>query len=617
MIRKQESIAERRAPGSLYVDIESVGTVEPSSRSSRRRAAAPSAYAARADDAPRRPRARRAGRWVTVWLAVAAVGGGVYTVFAGPFQYDCTVEFLIAGGKNDKNKLGGYRRELMDCVLATQRQEESASSWNVVTRADRGTIRHSFTTISVADGRDTLGALVDAYLDRLRRVSEQSLTTPGEGERILEEQLDRLQAQAETLRATAPATSGQPVDDPFAQRRVIVEALDQQRGGYASLRATLDSLSRRLATLRQNPVPQTVRIDPDVRRAALEADVTLVQDLRTLEVRRAEMRARLLEVSDAAAPALDALLAAAGDVVHVGSGAAVQTATGPHRLAAERFVEAGRAYEAVLAGFAARWNRDVDLVKANAAALDVRGMIESQARLARQLGDMLFDTVEPLSQIKEQVDAMAAEPNQAARHHELISVATRRFHRLRTAHHQFEFIASDIKAINNPRLDAALQGLKGLHRRAEQRTQAIEQKLHSETRDLAVKQREEQMADLVTEIEALRPRADAQVDELLATQDQLNGTAARVDGYLEHKFSTEERARRLEQINADIQTIQNRLDVMAASRTAPVDPTAVTVVDRYVDRTPVNLTQRLAAGWLVTATALVAILVVQGLRHRG
>ena len=615
MIRKQDPITERRAPGSRYVEIETGGTaVEATALQSLRQAVRSPAHAG-ADAARRRSDTRPKGRWVTVVLALMAIGGGVFTVFASPFHYDCTVEFLIAGGKTDKSRLSHYRRELLECLFAARPHEASAPSWNVVTRADRGTIRHSFTAASVASGREALGTLIEAYLDRLGNVAEQSLTTPGEGERVLEQQLAQLQQQAAALRAS-PAPGRASADDPLAQRNVIAQALDQQRGGYASLRATLDSLTRQLNTLRNNPVPHTVRVDPDARRAALAADVTLTQDLRTLDVRRAELRGQLAEVLRASGTALESLLAAARDVVHLGSGAALKSATGPHRLAGERFVEAGRSYEAVVAGFAARWNRDVALANADAPTPDATGMIELQARLAQQLGDMLFDAVEPLSQMKQQVDAMDLEPNQGARHHELTSMAKRRLNQLRKAHHRFEFIASDIKAINNPGLDAALRGLKALHWRAEQRTRTIDQKLQGETHDLAVEQREAEMADLTARIEKLRPLADAQVDDLLATQERLNTTAARVDGFLECRFSTDEHARRIERINADIDAVQQRLATMAAARTSPVDPGAVTVIDRSIDRTPVNLTERLAAGWLVTATALVAIFIVQGLRHR-
>jgi len=102
---------------------------------------------------------------------------------------------------------------------------------------------------------------------------------------------------------------------------------------------------------------------------------------------------------------------------------------------------------------------------------------------------------------------------------------------------------------------------------------------------------------------------------MLSAQDVLTQAVPRLESFLHQQFDAERHAKEIRRLETEIADKQSQLSILAAGRTSPVNPDVVTVLDRHVDRQPVNLLQRLASGWLVTATALVLILLGQGLTH--
>ncbi|UCG16007.1 MAG: hypothetical protein JSV19_12005 [Phycisphaerales bacterium] len=543
------------------------------------------------------------------------MSAGVATVLSGDFRYRCTVEFSIAGGKGNGAALSTYRHALLENLLPFRSQRgsdfEATSDWTVWTHAERGTVRYTFLSSSIEGGAAELDRFIRSYHYHLRSVARAALTTRGEAEMILSQRLKQMRRQVQVLQGQGEeagdrSTGGEP--DPVRHREAATELLNTRRADYTDVRRALDEVTSRLDALRRTPIPRTVRVDPDVRRAALEADVELTQDLKTLTLHLTEVKARLGEVQDASSEPLGELTAAADALHRVGDAKAAESASGPHRLAAEKLVEAAGDYQRALTQFVGSWEREFTALRESVPDPQSAGLIETQERLSRLLGDVLFALVEPRSAMKAQVNALAAEPHNAARHHELISIATRRFHKLCSAERRFQFTASDVKTINNPRLDAAMRSARGLHGRSQARIRDIDRRLQDETYQRAVEQRRQRMADLQQEIDRLRPQADAVADLMLEAQDELTQAAPNVDAFLQRRFTADEKARRLERLRADIESTQARLKAISANRTSPVDPDAVTVVDRHVERRPVNLFERLASGWLVTATCLLLIL---------
>jgi len=557
-------------------------------------------------------------------LAAAAVGVGVVTVFIEPFEYQCVIEFGIRDPQCRQETLAPYYhelRELTESLVPTGRDTGNGPSpvarWVPSTRPESCSIRYVFLAPSVREGNQQLVKLTHSFPEHLRIVAERALSQPSPAEQRLALERDDRIARLNSLRKSG-APSSQPVardSDPLRETDHATASLQTERAGYDGLRSRLDDLVEQLTYLQQTPVPRTVPVDPELRHSALEADVSLGQDLKTMEVHLAETRARLLEVHNSSLPALRTLATQAEAVQQLGETRAAQSATGMHRLAAERLVEAANEYQRLLTRFAGSWRREFIGLQDTAGRPADPAVIETQDRLARLLSDLLFETVEPLSTLKDQVDAMAADPNNAARHHELITLATRRFNTLRTAHHQFEFSASDIRALNNPRLDAALRTARALHQRTQERIRTIDQGLQAEAFRLAVEERDRQIAERQEQIDRLRPQLDQTVTAMLSAQDVLTQAVPRLESFLHQQFDAERHAKEIRRLETEIADKQSQLSILAAGRTSPVNPDVVTVLDRHVDRQPVNLLQRLASGWLVTATALVLILLGQGLTH--
>ena len=119
-------------------------------------------------------------------------------------------------------------------------------------------------------------------------------------------------------------------------------------------------------------------------------------------------------------------------------------------------------------------------------------------------------------------------------------------------------------------------------------------------------------------IERLRQDGDTRVTSLLEAQDRLTETMPLVDEFLQDRAPADQIGRRIERLKRQIAFTQADIADLAANRSTPVRPEAVTVVDRHIDRTPTNLTQRLAYGWLAaTAVLLVGLLGHRLVRGRG
>ncbi len=551
-------------------------------------------------------------------LAAAAVGAGVLTVFVGRFDYLCTIEFGISAQDCEADGLAVYQHELILHLARTAKTNGIASApflrWPPSARPESCSIRYAFLAPSVREGNLRLVQLTHSYPDHLRAVAERALSTPTADEQKLTGQLDALRARLSSLTSGGiPPVEAALASNPQQDTDSATVSLRAERAGYDELRSRQDGLAGQLTRLQQTPVPRTVPVDPELRQSALEGDLFLQQDLKTMEVHLAETRARLLEVYRGALPALRTLSAETESLQQLGDTKAAQSATGAHRLAAERLVEAANEYQRLLTRFAGSWRREFIALQDAADQPADPAIIETQDRLARLLSDLLFETVEPLSALKTQVDAMSADPNNAARHHELITLATRRFSALRTAHHQFEFSASDIRALNNPRLDAALRTARALHHRTQERIRTIDQGLQADAYRLAVQERDRKIAELQEQIDRLRPQIDQTINAMLSAQDVLTQAVPRLEDFLHQQVGARWHAEEIRRLETKIADTQSLLNAMAADRTAPVHPAAVTVLNRHVDRQPVNLLQRLASGWLVTATALVLIFLGQGI----
>lgn len=560
---------------------------------------------------------RTSGRrfWVTAVAGVLAVAGGVITIWAGHFDYRCVVSFRIDGGVDDAATVAMYRREMHEHLDTAHHQTTGAGAsgdtggWSVAGNPSGGGLVVTFVAHTPQEARAEMDRLAQSYRDHLARVAEQARGAVGQGEIFLTARVADLRRERSQLQgADGPTQPNVGEQNPVEQRETVTATLATHRDEYERVHGELGEALSRAQSLRAQPVPISGRLDDATRRAAQEADGDLTQDREELSVQLAELRSQLLEVGQRCAPLLDALQATASELVDVGGSKVAQTARGAHRLAAERLNEAAATYQRRCEEFAREWTGELEKLRAAEADPPSSAILDGHDRLTKRLGDFLFATVSDLSAMQEQVDVLSSETHDAARHLELISTLTRGFRKLRTDHHQFEFAASDIKPLNNFRLDAALKSAQGLTRRVSDRVKNIDRRLEEQAYQQAIQDRDQELAELDRRIGELRQLQESHVAAMLEAQDGLTDAALRVDDYLRNRFSADQRAQRVEQLGSEIASMEAQLDTLAANRPSPVDPAAVTVVRRHVDPTPINLKERLAYGGLVTATTLLVML---------
>jgi hypothetical protein len=558
----------------------------------------------------RRTPRRRA--WLLAAAGVLALAAGVITVWAGHFNYQCTLAFRIDGRAGDKAGWAAYRREMHEYIDTSGLHLERADvSVGGSVAADRpgGELVVTFVAPTPRDGLARIVHLAASYPHHLKQVAERARGTVGQGEMMLAARLADLRRERSDLAgADGPPKPNATGQTPLEQRQAVTTTLADRRNEYDRVHRELREALSRSKDVLSRPIPKSGRLDEATRHAAQNADVELTEDRAALTVQLAELRSQLLEVGLRCSPLLAELRATAAELVDVGDSKAAQTAQGAHRLAAERLIEAAAAYQRRCEEFAQEWTGELEKLRATEAEPHTSEIIDRQDRLTKRLGDFLFATVSDLSAMQEQIDVLSSETHGAARHLELISTLTRGFRKLRTDHHQFEFAASDIKPLNNFRLDAALKSAQGLARRVSDRVRGIDQRLEEQAYQQAVQDRDRELAALDRRIEELRQLQESHVAAMLEAQDGLTDAAFRVDDYLRDQFSEEQRGERMKQQDKEITSIQAQLDTLAANRPSPVDPDAVTVLRQYVDPTPINLKQRLAYGGLVTATMLLVLM---------
>lgn len=550
-------------------------------------------------------------------LASTLVAMGV--ILSGPFEHAASLTFAVHVPPGDSEALRRYRNELMDCAwtFLAHRGPGEPLAWQVAADVPAGTVRVDLKVGDPAQGEDTLHDLAEAYLDHLGDVADDALAARGQGERIVEQRLARLRAAlSRTMRRERDTRAALPAENPLDRRETARQALAVRRRAFAAGRRELHIATRRLEELRATALPEHPPVDPLARESALWADVELRQDLGELCVRLTAVRTYLLDVWQEASPALDELIAAAGDVEQLGLTKAGDVSATPQRAALERAAEAACDYHRLLTDFARTWTKEFVGVQQARVDPAVARMLDVEERLSSTLGDFLFASSAQLTVIRDQVRAVGEQSDGQARHHVLIANLTRAFHALQTAHHRFEFAASMVRRSNNFRLAAAVKSAEGLRRRALRQERVIDLRLEQAAREAAAQAREEEIAALERGIAELRAAGQARVDGILDLQDRIDGVTPAADRFTGHTATAAVLGRRVTELAGEIARTEEQLAGLAAARQTPVDPQAVRVTASHVDPTPTNLPRRMAFGWAAGVTTFLALILVQRLLPR-
>jgi hypothetical protein len=548
-------------------------------------------------------------------LVSAAVG--VAVALAGSLEYRGEARFLVDVAPGDQDRLAPYRAELINHTWANMPTPDGPATfrWDVSAEVEATVLQLILNTEDRQAGRQSLKNMAQRYLTHLSEVAERILTQPSEAEVVLQRRLQDLRSGlAEAARRQEAYEKSQPQGDASLDRNKVGERLRAHRGQFLDNHGQLRAAQELLAELKANPVPERPTIHPELIERALKADVPLQQDLAELQLRRAEIRLQLLNVWQSATPALEELVTAASELQrHLGAEEG-DRARGAHRAALERAIEAVDEYRGRLRRFSREWTTTfVDLSRDSDDQPASPQILELQEAIAKLLADFLYEASSSLTVMRDQVRRLGAESDAQARHHVLTARLTRGFHSLQTAHHQFEFSASEVRPSDNFRLASAVRAVRGLRRRTQLRREEITQHLEQVVRYQREQTRESDIRNLGERTGQLSAAADASLEVMLESLDEFDTATAQAEDYAAAKAAWEAWAERVSELEADISNMQAALEKRAAQRRSPVRPEAVRLISCKMGVLPSNLPQRLAYGWAAFATALVILLGLQKL----
>lgn len=549
-------------------------------------------------------------------LISLAVGAAI--VPAGRLEYRGGAVFVVNAPPGDLAALKPYQAALTDHAWSTAPTGDSPPRfrWEVLPDAATGVLRLDVRTDSRTRGQRVLSEVAQGYLRHLRELAESALNRPSEKEVVLQQRLDDLRAALSKASLDEQAQPSALVqgDVPF-EREQAGDRLGQLRAEFLAQREQLRQAEAVLAELEANPVPERPSIDPDLFEQGLQADVPLQQDSAELEVREAEVRLYLLNAWQSATPALEELVTAASELQGSLSAEDDDRAQGTHRAALELAIGAVDEYRSRLRRFSQEWTAAfIDLSRDSSEAPASSNMIEVQEQIAKLLADFLYEAASSLTVIRDQARRLNTESDAQARHHVLIARLTRGFHALQTAHHQFEFSASQVQPASNFRLAAAVRAVRGLARRTELRREELSRQIEQVVRRQREQAREADIRRLQDQRERLTVSADAMLDAVFENLDEFEAVTAQGEAYAAAQAASAIWTQQVAELEADIGNTQAALEELANQRRSPVRPEAVRLLSCELDAVPANLPRRLAYGWAAFATTLLALLGIQKLK---
>jgi len=559
---------------------------------------------------------------VVALIAVLSAVAGAATLVLGPLQHRATIRFAVDTPAADPDALAPYRAHLLEAAwrLFDVQEAERQHTWQVVSDPQSRTLAVHLLTENQPAGQTLMTELAERYLALLRTESDEAFARATQGERILRERLARLRAElSRAVRLEQDAYAALPAEDPAEQRRLVGAELDRHRQEYISRRSRVRQAAAELADLQHAPLPDRFPVEADRRHSALRADVALQQDLAELRVRLAAARTQLLNVWQATSPLLEELTAAATALEQILAGTGPGSAA--HRVLLERAAEAGADYHRSLAAFSERWNRQFVTLRQHDVDPLAPRVLEVRERTRDLLADFLFECGPALIIIRDQVRALNELSEDQARHHTLTARLIRSFHRLRTAHRQFEFSASNLRSANNPRLATAIDAAEGLRRRTLLRRRQIEDQLQREARAAELEQRASRTTLLEQEIRALRDAGAQDVDTIFELHDRFGRTAPLVEASVRRQADAAAAHQCVERLTAEISNTEEDLAEQVAARHLPLRADAVQLTDQHVEAVPVHLERRFAFAWAVGATTCLTLLLghrlIRGRRRGG
>ncbi len=605
--------------------------------------AAPEALAASAPHFAGTPTAGRSlpPRRLSFALAGAAaiLVGAVLTV-AGGFEYRCAATLQITGQASPA-QCAVYRKELLDYSWD---QAANMARAGVIPRhwfvdsPGQNLLRLCVTTSDRKAGVDYVRRVATGYRQKMEAMAAAARDTPTEAEEILTRHVGELRTRlGDAQDDVGAAVATLPETDPSEHRRALLGRWQDLQTGFGSARRQLSAASASVARFQSAPQPTHGLVSSEQRREALEADDALGQDLRELAVNLTELKLHLLNVWQRSAGPMERLVLLTDGLLETASrnrdgviaqqttlvGAAhpttqqiplvgaAQPATQQEPLRDTALAVTIRDYRDMLEAFADDWNHEFTTAKRLEVDPQSGEILDVYQHARRRLNDFLFDAAKRLASMRSQVQGLAEDPTDSARHHVFQSNLVRAVQTMQSAHHRFEFAAGTIETPDNFRLDTALRAARGLRRRSQDRIQAIEEKLQERAAEAAGERRMHDLTEAKRTVKEVRSATDLAVDELLALQEELNLSAKRSEAFLRVVLKAEVATARLTLTQADLNKADELLQRLVAQRTALDDRSDVELISCGAINRPVNLAKSLRLGALGAALMFLTVLLAQ------
>ncbi len=558
---------------------------------------------------------RRTRTRISVAAAIlASILVGAALALAGRFEYRCAATWRITD-ESSPSRFAYYRTELLGYVWdhAERPAETDADvgGWFVDSPAS-DLLRLRLITHDRRAGVQRVEELAGGYRNHIRKLAATIRETRSEPEEalveamtVLAQRVDEARSQVDAAIVTLPDT------DPSQHLRALLDRWQNLRAEFDGVRTRLSLASTELANLTSEPDPTHGVVTADQRRAAIEADKALQQDLHELAANLTELKLHLLTVWQASAGPLERLVQAADELVQVISTQRSTAAVESKLPSADALVSAIIAYRDRVERFSAAWDRlfvplrELDVDPLGSEVID----IHQQAR--RVLNDHLFDASRLLSGVRSLVRELGQDPSDTARHHVLRSRIVRAFQTLQSSHHSFEFATGALDTPENFRLDAATKSAYGLRRRTRSRIRDIEQALQKQAAARARERHQGERVRVRGVVQEVRTQTDRTMDDLLALQEELNLSTEQAEEFYRAALQAEVASARMKLTEDYLTQTRDRLSKIATQRMTSAARLNVEIVSFTVDNRPVNLGARLKIGGLGAGLTLVTLLLGQ------
>jgi len=556
-----------------------------------------------------RPPRRLSGMLLAAFAALL-VGGVVASV--GRIDYRCAADLKLTPTPSPSRR-AHYRKELLNYTwqaLSPKAPDDAPPEWFVASPST-SELRLCVQTPDRERGVDRVRALATGFVETVKALEAERRATPTETERLLasygqqlEQGLEKLQAKLDDALATLPG------DDPHRQRHRLRAQWNELRKSFSFARRRVAESSEDYKRLLAEPEPTHGVVTTEARRARLEADDALQQDLSELTVVLTEVKTHTLAVWQRADPPLAALVdgtAALADALPQ-----AESDASPATMARVAPIADGLAdYRQRLTAFRDGWTTAFTELREQSVDPYTAGVLDRYGDVRRLLGDFLFGSSRSLSRMRRAVHALSESRSDLARDYVLSAKLVRAFHRIQNAHHKFEFVAQDVQSTDHFRLDAALQSARGLQRRTRARIDAIERALQGEALTAARKQRLAERRAAKELMERVRTTADETVDNLVDLQQKLNLSADLSEEFQRAMLEVEVAASRLQSTQSYLDKTNNRLRDLRTRRLTPENPTAVTLHQCHVVGSVIDWGERTRTGVVGAALTLVTVLLGQ------